>query len=125
MILKEQGVQFIWEKALTKLEVDGAKIVSAFCGEEKIQGDIYVLSINHFFTADILSSIYRHCCIIIHYCLSLAVMGLPASSVRRLVINGHRSTITIYVRSLITVVPICLSWIVYKYQIDIMKYVGK
>jgi uncharacterized protein with NAD-binding domain and iron-sulfur cluster len=52
--LKEQGVQFIWEKALTKLEFDGTKIVSAFCGEEKIQGDIYILSINPFFTADIL-----------------------------------------------------------------------
>jgi hypothetical protein len=53
--LKETGVQFIWEKALTKFEFDGTKIISAFCGEEKIQGDIYILAINPFFTADILS----------------------------------------------------------------------
>ena len=53
--LKEKGVNFYWEKALTKLEFDGTTIISAFCGEEKIQGDIYILAINPFITADILS----------------------------------------------------------------------
>ncbi len=49
--LKEKGVSFYWEKALTKLEFDGSTIISAFCGEEKIQGDIYILAINPFITA--------------------------------------------------------------------------
>jgi uncharacterized protein with NAD-binding domain and iron-sulfur cluster len=53
--LKEKGVKFFWEKALTKLEFDGTHIISAFCGEEKIQGEIYILAINPFITADILS----------------------------------------------------------------------
>jgi hypothetical protein len=48
-------VRFFFEKALTKLEFDGAMIVSALCGKENIQGDIYVLAINPFFAADILS----------------------------------------------------------------------
>jgi len=33
--LKEMGVTFYWEKALTKLEFDGTSIISAYCGEEK------------------------------------------------------------------------------------------
>jgi hypothetical protein len=53
--LKEKGVSFYWEKALTKLEFDGTTIVSAFCGGEKIQGDIYILAINPFITATVLS----------------------------------------------------------------------
>ena len=53
--LEEKGVTFHWEKALTKLEFDGTYIISAFCGKEKIQGDSYILAINPFFTADILS----------------------------------------------------------------------
>ncbi|MBF0408449.1 MAG: FAD-dependent oxidoreductase [Candidatus Riflebacteria bacterium] len=53
--LKEKGVNFFWEKALTKLEFDGVNITSACCGEEKIQGDIYILAINPFFAANILS----------------------------------------------------------------------
>jgi protoporphyrinogen oxidase len=53
--LKEKGVKFYWEKALTKLDFDGATILSAFCGEEKVLGDIYILAINPFITADILS----------------------------------------------------------------------
>lgn len=53
--LKEKGVNFYWEKALTKFEFDGSTIISAFCGEEKIRGDIYILAINPFITADILS----------------------------------------------------------------------
>ncbi len=53
--LEEEGVKFYWEKALTKLEFDGNSIISAFCGEEKIQGDIYLLAINPFIMADILS----------------------------------------------------------------------
>lgn len=54
--LNTKGVDFIWEKALTKLEYDGNRIVSAFCGGEKVQGDIYILALNPFITADILSS---------------------------------------------------------------------
>ena len=53
--LKEKSVRFYWEKALTKLEFDGTTIISAFCGGEKIQGDIYILAINPFITADVLS----------------------------------------------------------------------
>ncbi len=53
--LKEKGVKFFWEKALTKLEFDGSTIISASCGEEKIQGDMYILAMNPFITADILS----------------------------------------------------------------------
>ncbi|MBC7538230.1 MAG: FAD-dependent oxidoreductase [Bacteriovorax sp.] len=53
--LKEKGVIFFWEKNLTKLEYDGTKIISAFCGDEKIQGDIYILAINPFIMANILS----------------------------------------------------------------------
>ncbi len=53
--LTEKGVKFYWEKALTKLDFDGTTILSAFCGEEKIIGDIYILAINPFITADILS----------------------------------------------------------------------
>jgi hypothetical protein len=53
--LKEKGVAFSWEKALTKLEYDGTKITAAFCGEDAIRGDIYILPINPFITANILS----------------------------------------------------------------------
>jgi uncharacterized protein with NAD-binding domain and iron-sulfur cluster len=53
--LKEMGVTFYWEKALTKLEFDGTSIISAYCGEEKITGDSYILAINPFYTAEILS----------------------------------------------------------------------
>src|ERR1035437_6482167 len=53
--LKTKGVSFFWEKALTKLEYDGTRITSSFCGGEKIQGDIYILALNPFITADILS----------------------------------------------------------------------
>jgi uncharacterized protein with NAD-binding domain and iron-sulfur cluster len=53
--LEGEGVQFFWGKALTRLEYDGVNIVSAFCGEDKIQADRYLLAINPFSTADILS----------------------------------------------------------------------
>jgi len=53
--LAEKGVKFFWEKPLTKLEFDGIKIVSAFSGNEKIQGDIYILAINPYLMVDILS----------------------------------------------------------------------
>lgn len=53
--LKKKGVQFYWNKPITKLEFDGTVITSAFCGKEKIQGDVYILAINPFSTADILS----------------------------------------------------------------------
>ena len=54
--LKAKGVSFFWKKPLTKLEFDGTKIAAAFSGEEKIQGDIYILAINPFITAEILSA---------------------------------------------------------------------
>lgn len=53
--LKEMGVKFYWEKALTKLEFDGTALSGVFCGEEKFQGDGYILAVNPFITADILS----------------------------------------------------------------------
>ena len=53
--LIKMGVTFHWEKSLTKLEFDGTTIVSAFCGDDKIQGDSYILAINPFITAEILS----------------------------------------------------------------------
>lgn len=53
--LKRKGVKFYWEKALAKLEFDGTTITSAYCSGEKIQGDIYILAINPFIAADILS----------------------------------------------------------------------
>jgi len=52
--LQHNGVRFFWEKTLTKLEFDGARIVCAHCGEEKIEAEIYVLAINPFSTAEIL-----------------------------------------------------------------------
>ena len=53
--LKGKGVILFCGKALTKLEFDGTNIVSAFCGGEKVQGDFYILAINPFITADILT----------------------------------------------------------------------
>jgi len=53
--LQAKGVSFFWEKHLTKLEFDGTRIVSAFCGGEKIPGDSFILALNPFVTADILS----------------------------------------------------------------------
>ena len=53
--LEGEGVRFFWKKPLTQLEFDGVAIVSAYCGAEKIQADGYVLALNPFFTADILS----------------------------------------------------------------------
>lgn len=52
--LKAKGVSFNWNKPLTKLEFDGARIISAFCGEDNIRGDSYILALNPFITADIL-----------------------------------------------------------------------
>lgn len=52
--LEEQGVTFFWNKPLTRLEYDGRHISAAYCREEKIQGDLYVLAINPFITADVL-----------------------------------------------------------------------
>jgi hypothetical protein len=53
--LQQNGVRFFWEKTLTKLEFDGTRIVSAYCGEEKIAAEIYALAIDPFSTAEILS----------------------------------------------------------------------
>jgi len=52
--LKEKGVVFNWGKSLTKLEFNGTTVTSAFCNAENIQGDIYILAINPFSTAQIL-----------------------------------------------------------------------
>jgi len=49
-------VDFYWEKPLARLEFDGAHIVSAFCDGERIQADAYILAINPFTTAEILST---------------------------------------------------------------------
>jgi hypothetical protein len=54
--LKQKGVIFFWKKALTELKFDGTTIIAAYCGEEIIQGDIYILAINPFNTANILSA---------------------------------------------------------------------
>lgn len=53
--LEEKGVNFYWSKPLTELEFNGEDITAVYCGKEKIQGDIYVLAINPFLAADILS----------------------------------------------------------------------
>lgn len=53
--LEKMGVTFYWGKPLTKLEFDGTTITSACCGNDNIQGDRYILAINPFITADILS----------------------------------------------------------------------
>lgn len=52
--LEGKGVDFHWKTPLTRLEFDGTTITSALCGDEKVHGDLYVLAINPFFTADIL-----------------------------------------------------------------------
>jgi len=53
--LREEGVDFYWEKPLARLEFDGTRIISAFCAAERIQADAYILAINPFTTAEILS----------------------------------------------------------------------
>jgi hypothetical protein len=53
--LEGKGVKFFWKKPLTKLEYEAGTIVSAYSGEEKIQADSYILALNPFYTADILS----------------------------------------------------------------------
>jgi hypothetical protein len=54
--LRDKGVQFFWEKGLSRLEFNGINISAAYCGDEQIEGDIYILAINPFMTADILSA---------------------------------------------------------------------
>jgi len=44
--LREEGVDFYWEKPLARLEFDGTRIISAFCAAERIQADAYILAIN-------------------------------------------------------------------------------
>lgn len=53
--LQKKGVEFHWQKPLTKIEFDGRKITSTVSGDETIVGDSYILAINPFATADILS----------------------------------------------------------------------
>lgn len=53
--LQEKGVEFHWHKPLTKLEFDGRKIISAACGDESITGDVYIMAINPFIAAEVLT----------------------------------------------------------------------
>jgi uncharacterized protein with NAD-binding domain and iron-sulfur cluster len=53
--LKKKGVEFHWQKPLTKIEFDGRKIISTISGDETIVGDYYILALNPFATAQILS----------------------------------------------------------------------
>lgn len=53
--LEQKGVDFHWGQPLTKLEFDGKEITSATAGDERIDGDLYILAINPFITSEILS----------------------------------------------------------------------
>lgn len=53
--LKEKDVEFHWQKPLTKMNFDGEKIASMVSGDETITGDYYILAINPFATAEILT----------------------------------------------------------------------
>ncbi|MBC7962920.1 MAG: FAD-dependent oxidoreductase [Steroidobacteraceae bacterium] len=53
--LQKKGVEFHWQKPLTKIEFDGRKIISTVSGDETIVGDYYILALNPFATAEILS----------------------------------------------------------------------
>lgn len=53
--LEQKGVDFHWQQPLTRLEFDGRKITSAIAGDETVKGDCYILAINPFITAEILS----------------------------------------------------------------------
>ena len=50
-----KGVKFFWEIPLTRMEFDGHRITAAFAGDKKIITDIFILALNPFYTADILS----------------------------------------------------------------------
>ena len=50
-----KGVKFFWETPLTWMEFDGHRITAAFAGDKKIIADIFILALNPFYTADILS----------------------------------------------------------------------
>jgi hypothetical protein len=53
--LSQKGVRFFWEKPLTRLKFDGTKIDSAFSSDEKVVGDAYIIAINPFIMAEVLS----------------------------------------------------------------------
>lgn len=53
--LETLGVAFFWKSALTQLEFDGSRIISATAGGQKVQADIFILAANPFTTADVLS----------------------------------------------------------------------
>lgn len=53
--LKKQGVRFYWNTPLTKLEHNGNKITCALSGEKQIIADRYIVAINPFAMAEILS----------------------------------------------------------------------
>jgi hypothetical protein len=52
--LERSGVTFVWNSALTHLEFDGRRIVSATPGGQQIQADIFILAANPFSVADVL-----------------------------------------------------------------------
>ncbi len=53
--LQKEGVEFHWQKPLSKIEFDGKKITSTVADDETIVGDFYVLALSPFATAEILS----------------------------------------------------------------------
>ncbi len=53
--LESKGVNFFYDKALTRFEFDGAGTVTGYCGDDRIHADICILAINPFIAADILS----------------------------------------------------------------------
>lgn len=57
--LSNKGVKFHWKKPLTELEFDGRRITCALVGGEKITGDAFIVAINPFHMADILSKTPR------------------------------------------------------------------
>lgn len=53
--LKQKGVKFCWQNPLTELQYDGSTITSAVTLDETVSGDCYILAINPFSTAEILT----------------------------------------------------------------------
>jgi uncharacterized protein with NAD-binding domain and iron-sulfur cluster len=53
--LTQKGVKFHWKRPLAELEFDGTLITCAVAGEEKIAADAFIVAINPFHMAEILS----------------------------------------------------------------------
>jgi uncharacterized protein with NAD-binding domain and iron-sulfur cluster len=53
--LTQKGVKFHWEKPLVELEFNGTLITCAVAGDEKITADAFIIAINPFHMAEILS----------------------------------------------------------------------